>query len=202
MKKGILSIAVVAASLFSFNAIAQDKSATPDCCNTPAQCVNAQACPANPQACPGNPQACPGNPQACPGNPQACPAQRPCADPFAGINLTQEQQTKLTALREKCKTNRAAADKARKDRFQQRDSMVRANKKQRLEEVKAILTPEQYVVFLENMVVANPGHDRGPAPHKMHAMKKGDKKLDMKRADRKGDKKQDVKRADKNTAQK
>lgn len=188
MKKGILSIAVVAASLFSFNAFAQDKSATPDCCNTPAQCVNAQACP--------------GNPQACPGNPQACPVQRPCADPFAGINLTQEQQTKLTALREKCKTNRAAADKARKDRFQQRDSMVRATKKQRLEEVKAILTPEQYVVFLENMVVANPGHDRGPAPHKMHAMKKGDKKLDMKRADRKGDKKQDVKRADKNTAQK
>lgn len=188
MKKGILSIAVVAASLFSFNAFAQDKSATPDCCNTPAQCVNAQACPANPQACPANPQ--------------ACPVQRPCADPFAGINLTQEQQTKLTALREKCKTNRAAADKARKDRFQQRDSMVRANKKQRLEEVKAILTPEQYVVFLENMVVANPGHDRGPAPHKMHAMKKGDKKLDMKRADRKGDKKQDVKRADKNTAQK
>lgn len=177
MKKGILSIAVVAASLFSFNAFAQDKSATPDCCNTPAQCINAQACP-------GNPQACPGNPQACPGNPQACPLQRPCADPFAGINLTQEQQTKLTALREKCKTNRAAADKARKDRFQQRDSMVRANKKQRLEEVKAILTPEQYVVFLENMVVANPGHDRGPAPHKMHAMKKGDKKLDMKRADK------------------
>ena len=182
MKKGILSIAVVAASLFSFNAFAQDKSATPDCCNTPAQCVNAQACP-------GNPQACPGNPQACPGNPQACPVQRPCADPFAGIDLTQEQQTKLTALREKCRTNRAAADKARKDRFQQRDSMVRANKKQRLEEVKAILTPEQYVVFLENMVVANPGHDRGPAPHKMHAMKKGDKKPG-------------VKRADKNTAQK
>lgn len=169
MKKGILSIAVVAASLFSFNAFAQDKSATPDCCNTPAQCVN--------------------NAQACPGNPQACPVQRPCADPFAGINLTQEQQTKLTALREKCKINRAAADKARKDRFQQRDSIMRVNKKQRLEEVKAILTPEQYVIFLENMVVANPGHDRGPAPHKMHAMKKGDKKPG-------------VKRADKNTAQK
>lgn len=182
MKKGILSIAVVAASLFSFNAFAQDKSATPDCCNTPAQCVNAQACP-------GNPQACPGNPKACPANPQACPVQRPCADPFAGINLTQEQQTKLTALREKCKTNRAAADKARKDRFQQRDSIMRVNKKQRLEEVKAILTPEQYVIFLENMLVANPGHDRGPAPHKMHAMKKGDKKPG-------------VKRADKNTAQK
>ncbi len=169
MKKGILSIAVVAASLFSFNAFAQDKSATPDCCNTPAQCVN--------------------NAQACPGNPQACPVKRPCADPFAGINLTQEQQTKLTALREKCKINRAAADKARKDRFQQRDSIMRVNKKQRLEEVKAILTPEQYVIFLENMVVANPGHDRGPAPHKMHAMKKGDKKPG-------------VKRADKNTAQK
>lgn len=169
MKKGILSIAVVAASLFSFNAFAQDKSATPDCCNTPAQCVN--------------------NAQACPANPQACPVKRPCADPFAGINLTQEQQTKLTALREKCKINRAAADKARKDRFQQRDSIMRVNKKQRLEEVKAILTPEQYVIFLENMVVANPGHDRGPAPHKMHAMKKGDKKPG-------------VKRADKNTAQK
>lgn len=168
MKKGILSIAVVAASLFSFNAFAQDKSVVTACPNTPAQCVNAQACPANPQA---------------------CPVKRPCADPFAGINLTQEQQTKLTALREKCKINRAAADKARKDRFQQRDSIMRVNKKQRLEEVKAILTPEQYVIFLENMVVANPGHDRGPAPHKMHAMKKGDKKPG-------------VKRADKNTAQK
>lgn len=182
MKKGILSIVVVAASLFSFNAFAQDKSVVTACPNTPAQCVNAQACP-------GNPQACPGNPKACPANPQACPVKRPCADPFAGINLTQEQQTKLTALREKCKINRAAADKARKDRFQQRDSIMRVNKKQRLEEVKAILTPEQYVIFLENMVVANPGHDRGPAPHKMHAMKKGDKKPG-------------VKRADKNTAQK
>lgn len=172
MKKGFLSIAVLAASLFSFSALAQSQQASPECTT----------------------QQCPAKPEACPRNAKACPAQRPCADPFAGINLTQDQQTKLNTLREKRKAECAAVNKSRKDRFQQRDSMVRVSKKQHLEEVKSILTPDQYVIFLENMVISNPGHDRGMAPHKMHA-----KRVD-KRLDKKGDMKANVKRAEKSAA--
>lgn len=192
MKKSILSIAVMVASLFSFSAFAQAPQKSAECSNAAKECVNGK------QAC-QNPQACK-NPQNCQNGP-ACAPQRPCAaDPFAGINLSQDQKAKLSALKEQRKAKRDAADKSRKDRFQQRDSMARANKKEYLESVKEILTPDQYVIFLENAVLAAPGQGRGVAPHKMHAVKKdgrdikkgdfkkGDRKVDMKRAEKKADK--------------
>ncbi len=51
MKKGFLSIAVLAASLFSFSALAQSQQASPEC--------TTQQCPAKPEACPRNAKACP-----------------------------------------------------------------------------------------------------------------------------------------------
>lgn len=192
MKKSILSIAVMAASLFSFSAFAQAPSKPAENCSAAKECVNGKKACQNPQNCK--------NPQNCQNGP-ACAPQRPCAaDPFAGINLSQDQKTKLNALKEQRMTKRDAADKSRKDRFQQRDSMARACKKEYLESVKEILTPDQYVIFLENAVLSNLGQDRGIAPHRMHAMKKdgkdikkgdfkkGDRKVDMRRAEKKADK--------------
>lgn len=101
MKKGILSIAVIAASLFSFSAIAQTPAKSADCCNTTAQCAN--------------PQTCPKDAKLCAKNAKACPAQRPCAaDPFEGINLTDAQKAKLATLKEQRKAKCEAAGKAKR----------------------------------------------------------------------------------------
>ena len=179
MKKGILSIAVIAASLFSFSAIAQTPAKSADCCNTTAQCAN--------------PQTCPKDAKLCAKNAKACPALRPCAaDPFEGINLTDAQKAKLATLKEQRKAKCEAAGKAKKERFQQRDSMVKANKKEYLNGVKEVLTPEQYVVFLENIVVSAPGNDRA-AHHNMRAVKKGD----FKKGDRRVDMKRPMPKAEK-----
>lgn len=108
--------------------------------------------------------------------------QRP--DLFKGITLTAEQQAQLEALRPqrpegkdncdsvKCtKGKDAGCDKAKTDKKdgtkQFRDGGRRGNpgakKAEYVKKVKEILTPEQYVVFLENIVFSTP--DEGaPAP--------------------------------------
>lgn len=75
-----------------------------------------------------------------------------CANPFEGLNLTSEQQAKLKEI--------APCGKARKECKQKqrvcRDSIAKAQRQDYLNQVKTILTPEQYVKFLENMVVNQP----------------------------------------------
>ncbi len=97
-------------------------------------------------------------------------------NPFEGLNLTEAQQTKLQELRnQECpmkaqmkgeKKNGQKVDKeqARTDRSQA--------KREFLGKVKAILTPEQYVTFLENMAVN--GQQRGHGNKQM--MKQKDQK--------------------------
>lgn len=78
-------------------------------------------------------------------------------NPFEGLNLTADQQTKLDALKKECQEARKAKAEARKSQAQQRkDANKEAVKTARTEElakIKAILTPEQYVQFLENNFV-------------------------------------------------
>ncbi len=151
MKKQFLSFVVLGMSLFSLSASAQHhhgamhqraQQPATECCVKP-ECTN------NNGAC--SPAEC------CPG--------------FEGLNLTAEQQAKLKALREKSGAQRQekakAGKEARKDRRAQSDSVRRADQRDYLNGVKEILTPEQYVQFLENMVVnGRPGHGR-PNPHEM-----------------------------------
>lgn len=107
-----------------------------------------------------------------------CRAGKCDLNPFEGLNLTEQQQTELRQLcdqqKEACKAN----FEARKEKKQQADSAMfaqrRAAKADRLNKIKAILTPEQYVQFLENSYLnaANPG--KGMKPGKGH--RDGDRK--------------------------
>lgn len=137
MKKKILGLAFIAMSLVSTSALAQTEStATKDNC-TQTECLNKGG-----KAGKGFKKARKGR----------------CA--FEGLNLTDAQKAQLKQLGEK---REAAAREARKQK-QASDSTMRAarraSKKAYLEEVKAIIGPDQYVVFLENFYI-NGGNQQG-----------------------------------------
>ena len=115
MKKKILSLAVIAMSMFSINAVAQNPTTN----NAPAK-----ECKKECKASQCNDKKCD----------KQCPAL------FSGMNLTAEQQAQLKALQEKRATKmrqRAENAKAQKksDR-RQNDSLRMADRKNYLEEVK------------------------------------------------------------------
>lgn len=151
MKKQILSFIVLGMSLFSLTASAQHRhNGERNRATKPAtECCAQPDCKSNNGTC--SPAEC------CPG--------------FEGLNLTEEQQTKLKALCEKSgaqRQERAKANKeARKDRKVKSDSERRADQRSYLDEVKKILTPQQYVQFLENMVVNGRPNQGRPNPREM-----------------------------------
>lgn len=148
---------------------------------------------------------CPLNKECKRGDKARCnKADRKAFNPFEGITLTADQQTKLDALKAECKAQREAC-KGRANCPQQTncdknckpgencaktecpyggDKKDVANRQQHrrdcLNKVKAILTPEQYVTFLENMAVSRPaGHHADKAKmarhdRKGHGMRHGD----------------------------
>lgn len=143
-----LSLALVAMSLGAFSASAQNKSDN-NCNNN---------CPV----------------QQCE-NPAQCPEFKKgeIASPFEGLNLTDAQKTKLQELNAKKQAERKQQAEARKaDKQQKRDLKMKndsvkiaarkAAKKEYLEEVKAIIGPDNYVVFLENFYINGnqPGKDK------------------------------------------
>lgn len=107
---------------------------------------------------------------------QSHKGDKPAFNPFEGLNLTPEQQTKIDALKAECKAKKAEFKKdakAKKDQVKKEAKAGRANmKSEMLKQVKGILTPEQYVQFLENAFVQGDG---GKMQHKqpMHGQKNG-----------------------------
>lgn len=101
-------------------------------------------------------------------------AQPECkgACPFDNLNLTDAQKEQFKALRAK----KAEARKAQKDAKKQAKSDCR---RAELAEIKAILTPEQYVQFLENNYV-----QRGKAGKARVAGKRGEFRPEMRNAKR------------------
>ncbi|MDE7153063.1 MAG: Spy/CpxP family protein refolding chaperone [Muribaculaceae bacterium] len=166
MKKTLVTLSLAVATIFGFSAFAQqqdktqcNKERTEKCCKSDKE--------------------------------KKCDrGQRPCFNPFEGIELSAEQQTKIDALKQECqakrqemKSDRKKSDDnsskiSREERMKQRQQ----SKRDYLAKVKAILTPDQYVTFLENMVVNNPGHDKGMKMDKRSH--KGGK--DFKQGDRRG----------------
>lgn len=164
MKKVFLSLALLSASAFSI--MAQTPAQT---CTDPAQCANKEQCAKVERDGKGRD-----------------------SKAFEGINLSDEQKTKLAALRQgKCTAKDDKAKMAGKD-GEQREKLskeqVQQMRKERAEkhqnarkeylvQVKEILTPDQYVVFLENCYMLQ--DNNGPkmnGPKMAHAAKKFDGK--------------------------
>lgn len=172
MKKTILSVAILLASTLGLTAVAQT--------------------PANSQACPNSTECTKAN--------KANKPNRP--NPFEGLNLTEQQKTELKAIApqrngqkcnkaangtssDKAQTGKCCKDKKAKDVNAASQSKAEKQAKQAenrqkrmdarrdyLAKVKNILTPEQYVQFLENNYV-DQGFKGGPRHGKMAHSKKG-----------------------------
>lgn len=162
MKKTVLGLAIAAMSFTAFGTMAQTTG-----CNNAATCNSEQVCTANTK----------------------CPKGE--CNLFEGLNLTETQKAQLQKLNANRKASREQLAKARKENKMRTDSAARADrrasKKQYLEEVKAIIGPDQYVTFLENVYI-NGGNGQRPGNKaafakenrgKAHAMRpgKGDRKL-------------------------
>lgn len=108
-----------------------------------------------------------------------CPAQRgprcdantPCPA-FDGINLTEAQKTQLKQLQDKRRTEAGTKRDAKRDAKQaakaaKQESRIQA-RRAHLAEIKSILTPEQYVTFLENSFVQGKTARKMDKPAKAH----------------------------------
>ncbi len=174
MNKKIFGIALVAMSLISFSSMAQTSTSTTGKKDGTCQRV-------------------------CKDGKQKCGKERngSMSNPFEGLSLSADQQKKLKSLQEKRMAERkeksekakASAQADRQDRMAKR----KESRKQFLVEVKSILTPEQYVQFLENNFQsrgckAGKGHGHGgriakKAFHKHDGKRHGDRMVkDCKKA--------------------
>lgn len=121
----------------------------------------------------------------------------PPYNPFEGLNLTADQQTKLDALRaerraefEKAKADKqkAKADKKAEKQKAKKDvrAKMKAEREKMLAKIKGILTADQYIKFLENYYVN--GAKQGPRFDKDFKGQRGDRKFDGKAPKRDGKK--------------
>lgn len=96
---------------------------------------------------------------------------------FEGIELTPEQQTALNNMaQERRDQAKIARQQAKAQQEQNRADMrqqARDKRRQGLEQIKQILTPEQYVEYLENVVISRPGAGRMHRDHANHATRDG-----------------------------
>lgn len=179
MKKTILSVAIMLTGMLTFSSLAQtpETTAAPTSTEQTAETCNA---PCQGRHSDNNK---PGKHRHnCKRGAQARHGQRQHRDFFAGIDLTPEQQSQLNAIRPLCtrdsdnckgaectpqqepaqqncsqqNCNRGRHHESRRHEGCNRPAPRRANpekRRQYIEQVKGILTPEQYVMFLENIVM-------------------------------------------------
>ena len=137
MNKKVLSAVMLCASLFTLSAAAQNnpKARNQAVANSEAVCNNPQQC---------------------------APEGECCSVLFEGIVLTDAQKSQIQDLQktriEKRKaqtTENKEVVKAEKRKIrEERDSARKADKRAYLDGVKQVLTPDQYVIFLENAYMA------------------------------------------------
>ncbi|MDE6553832.1 MAG: hypothetical protein K2K98_12875 [Muribaculaceae bacterium] len=147
MKKKVLGLALMAMALVGFNGMAQNNSQK-----------NAQGCKSQTECAKG-------------GKGMKKEA-REMKNPYEGLNITDAQKSKLAELDSKRMADRKAkmearksdnkgqkADKSRNEADRKaRMEARKADKMEYLKEVKAIIGPDQYVVFLENFYVNGGGN--------------------------------------------
>lgn len=170
MKKKIMTIALALAVLGGIQAGAKNNDNTTTTCTQQTE----QSCPAK-KARDGK-------------SPRMDKQQRAffSQQAFDGIQLTDAQKAGLKALdeqqqakRQEMKAQKESAKAEARQQKQQNDSTMRASRQQAkrdyLNGVKSVLTPDQYVVFLENIVVEGPAQQQGmQARHGQKQMKARD----------------------------
>lgn len=162
MTKKIMTIAVAVATLFSFSSFAQ----TTDACKKEGKCVKTEKCEGKrdcKKECKKD-----GRRDCKKGD------MKKCFNPFQGIELTADQQTKLKAI----PTPRQVLKASKKEKSATNVNpmeFVKNVRKDYLRQIKQVLTPEQYVQFLENSYL-NQHSGHGPKGIKGGKnMKKGGK---------------------------
>lgn len=182
MKKKILGIAMIAMSLVAFSGVAQNNKIENS--NEKGKVENVKGKKGDKKGDRNfdkkdKKEKCGFDKKEKKGDRNYAKGERKDKNPFANMNLTDAQQQKLQQLNESRRVAREQKKMALKEEKQRNDSIKKverlADKKSYLEEVKAIIGPDQYVVFLENYYI-NGGHNKG-----IKAMKPGQKggKKDM-----------------------
>lgn len=109
-----------------------------------------------------------------------------CINPFEGLNLTEQQQKSISNIPSPRQVMKAARDRESdvKQSPEMRQAVARDIRVNYLKQIKAVLTSDQYVQFLENDFVNarpdKPGKDMkrpgkpGDRDHKGHKCRKGD----------------------------
>ncbi|MDE6121114.1 MAG: hypothetical protein K2F63_04935 [Muribaculaceae bacterium] len=97
---------------------------------------------------------------SCDSNPVQCKLPRNEArktpNPFEGLNLSADQQARLDALKKENQAKRKADCQQKADKKRQACDEAKAARADQLAKIKEILTPEQYVAFLENNYLSRP----------------------------------------------
>lgn len=100
---------------------------------------------------------------------------KPC--PFEGLNLTDAQKTQLEQLCQEQQKARQEKKQAKADNKQKKAEGRKAARRENLAKIKAILTPEQYVTYLENVAVQGKSFkaQKGQKAGKGQGMRQGQK---------------------------
>lgn len=161
MKKNLFSIALLAMSLMAVPAMAKNNaSANP---SQQKECVS--TCNPTCKAAKGK-KAEKGN-KAAKGKKEGRQAKSNF-NPYSGLNLTEAQQSQLRQLDQSRRSQRMEKAKVSKEQRATADSVRMAQrvkaKREYLDGVKAIVGPDQYVIFLENMYINGaPQHNKAKA---------------------------------------
>lgn len=143
MKRRILSIAFVAISTILFTSVANDKKEVSQDCHK-------QECSKGHRMGKGN------------------YGKYPKFNPFEGIELSDAQKQQLKSMADECKADKHKKAQAKKEKLEAKKKERKEMHKKHLEKMKQILTPEQYVQYLENMVLNQPQKTMGPKPRHFH----------------------------------
>lgn len=156
MKKKIASIAVALVAMFALTANAQQTTTTDSSAACPVEkCAKAAKC--GKKVCDKK-------------------SDRKCVDMFANLNLTDAQKQALQELKKTCKAKRNENCNGQKCDKETRKANAKACRTECLAKIKTILTPEQYVQFLENNFVnRHQGFNKKGHHNKHHAVKKDGK---------------------------